>query len=226
MYNFEESLKYIKLAHKKDNNFKSNIRLNKTIEFYIHFYGNNYSKALQCIKSIDIESDYFSISQNAYFQACSCFFMSDNINFLKNLALAKEIEKDKEGWNIYIRLVQILQQLEAKKTDVAQSYIESLRKHIERNKSREIHPRLLLILKILRALVKENFNYKDTWQKHADRFELLISETNENYSWKIFSPELIRFDVWFEAKARRLTYQEVFHERVKAIKEGQDSASV
>jgi len=144
----------------------------------------------------------------------------------KNLAETKEIEKDKEGWNIYIRLVQILQQLELKKTDVAQSYIESLRKHIERNKSREIHPRLLLIVKTLRGLAKEGFNYKDTWKKHDDRFELLSSETDADYSWKILSPELIRFDVWFEAKARRLTYQEVFHERVKAIKEGQGSASV
>jgi len=52
---------------------------------------------------------------------------------------------------------------------------------------------------ILRALVNSKFDFIETRKKVKDDLTKLLSD-DEEYYWKIMSPELIIFDQWFESK--------------------------
>jgi hypothetical protein len=122
----------------------------------------------------------------------------------------KEIENEKEGWNIGIRLLQIFLTLETEKIDLADQRIESLRKHIERtSKMKSVRKRDVVIFRILRHLAMNGFDFKETWLDKKKDFVLLQSEMSD-YKWIPRSHELIIFHQWFEAKARQKKYQPNF----------------
>ena len=138
----------------------------------------------------------------------------------KKLAETKEIEKDKDGWNIAVRILSIMHQIDNEDFDLADSRIESMRKHIERTmKEKGIRPRFIIILKTLRDLVNNGFEFEKIWKTRQNYFELLSNDDDETHRWRILSPELIRFDVWFEAKATRSTYQEMYKKRLEGKRE-------
>ena len=127
----------------------------------------------------------------------------------KVLQDTKEIEKDKEGWNLGIRILSIINQLESHKLDIVDLNIESLRKHIERTiKMKAIRKRDVIILKLLAKLSRQGFNFKAVWKKNLKYFDLLASNDPE-YRWEMKSPEMIIFHRWFESKVKGKDYDYV-----------------
>jgi len=122
----------------------------------------------------------------------------------------KEIEEEKEGWNIGIRLLQIFLTLETNKVDLADQRIESLRKHIERTtKMKSLRKRDVVIFRILRQLAYTGFDFKEVWETRQKDFVLLKSN-EKDYKWMPRSHELIIFDQWFFAKVVNKEYIPVF----------------
>ena len=121
----------------------------------------------------------------------------------------KEIERDKEGWNLGIRILSIINQLEGEKLDIVDLNIESLRKHIDRTiKMKAVRKRDVIILRLLAKLSRQGFNFKAVWKKNLKYFEMLASDDPE-YRWEMKSPEMIIFHKWFEAKAKGREYDYV-----------------
>jgi hypothetical protein len=191
-----------------------NDNLNKEMEFYANFYMGNFAESRYIVQHIfeaaNKAEHSFNISKYAYFNAC-CDLAEGKYSELNNkLNETKEIEKDREGWNIAVRLLAILGHLECGHFDLADAKIESLRKHIERLlKEKEVRHRYITIVKILRDLVNNSFDFEKIWLTRTAYFETLYAEKEEEYRWNVLSPELIRFEVWFEAKAKGLNYREV-----------------
>lgn len=218
LYNFDDALVSILKAQNLDKKFKQNIDSSKETEFFANFYRGAYSDAKftinELIEKVDPEENGFIFSKYCYYLACCSFFEGPSSEVSKKLAETKEIEKDKEGWNIAVRILGIMHQIDNEDFDLADSRIESMRKHIERTmKDKDIRPRFIIILKTLRDLVNNAFDFQKIWATRQNYFELLCDETDETHRWRILSPELIRFDVWFEAKATRSSYQEVNKKR-------------
>ncbi len=214
LFRFDDALVNILKAQNLEKKSTHNDNLNKEIEFYANFYTGNFAESRYIVQKItesaNKEEYTFNLSKYAYFDAC-CDLAEGNYSELNvKLNETKEIEKDREGWNISVRLLAILGHLEAKHFDLAESKIESLRKHIERLlKDKEVRQRYITIVKILRDLVNNSFDIEKIWLTRSAYFEILYADKDEEYRWNIFSPELIRFEVWFEAKAKGLNYQDL-----------------
>jgi len=219
IYNFDDALVSILKAQNLDKKTKHNFELSKLTEFFANFYKGAYYEArfivTELSESSDNEDNNFTHSKYAYYTACCYFLKGKYSDVYKNLAETKEIEKDKEGWNIAVRILGIMNQIENEDFDLADSRIESMRKHIERTmKEKDIRPRFVIILRILRDLMNNAFDFKQIWETRQNYFTLLSNDADEMHRWRILSPELVRFDVWFEAKATNRTYQEVNKERL------------
>lgn len=231
LHNFDDALVSILKAQNFDKKSKRNVELNTETEFLANFYKGSYSDAKyiinELIDRINPEENSFSYSKYSYFSACAFFIEGCFSDVYKKLAETKEIEKDKEGWNIAVRILGIMNQIENEDFDLADSRIESMRKHIERTmKEKDIRPRFVIILRILRDLMNSSFDFKQIWETRQNYFRLLADDQDETHRWKILSPELIRFDVWFEAKAKDMAYQDIFNKRAEEKRMEQLSRAV
>lgn len=231
LYNFDESLVSILKAQGFDKKLKYNQNLSIEIEALANFFKGNFhdSKFLlhQLTEKLTSNDDEFMASKYAYYIACSEFLQSNYKEVAIKLNQTKEIEKDKEGWNIAVRILGIMNQIDNENFDLADSRIESMRKHIERTmKEKDIRARFVIILRILRDLMNSSFDFKQIWETRQNYFQLLANDEDQTHRWRILSPELIRFDAWFEAKAKGLSYQEVFNRYVEEKRNEQLSKAI
>lgn len=183
---------------------------------FIFIYLKQYESALEVLsklmKNMDFGSADAQISLRQYKLACTLFLMKDFKNCFQELQATTEIEDDRDGWNIGVRMLQIYLTLETEKIDLADKKIENLRKHIERTvKMKSIRKRDVVIFRLLTHLSRCGFDFKEVWEERQKDFKLLRSD-DPDYRWIPRSHELILFDQWFESKVKNQPYEPVFPE--------------
>jgi hypothetical protein len=213
LYKFKEAHENIVASYPVYSAYSLNFYIAKEIEFYVHYYSGNLTRALDLINEIIIKgqkhSSSFQTSKRSFLLASVLLLNKCNREAHKVLQDTKEIEKDKEGWNLGIRILSIINQLETEKLDLVDLNIESLRKHIERTiKMKAVRKRDVIILKLLAKLSRQGFNFRQVWKKNQKYFELLASNDPE-YRWEMKSPEMVIFHRWFEAKVYGKEYDYV-----------------
>lgn len=203
LYKFNDAINNVRKSYPFYQNQPFNLGIAKEIEFYLHFYAGNLDEAETLIKQL------ISASGSTSFQVEKRNFLLANVLVLKKhnreahrlLQETKEIEKDKEGWNLGIRILSIINQLEGEKLDLADMNIESMRKHIDRTtKIKAVRKRDVIILKLLTRLGRHAFQFKYVYKKYKAQFDLLASDDPE-YRWEMRTHEMIVFHNWFKAKA-------------------------
>lgn len=174
------------------------------LEFQIYFYAKRFTKASRCIESLLKQPlsviGEFRQAKYTYFKACLLFTQKKYKQSLALLINPLTIEKDKERWNISIRILIILIHIELGKPTEASRAVEALRKYIDRNKLNDkIRPRDLLIIKTLREMEKTNFEdvEKNSFVKKSLR---QLSTKNKTLSWEYYSAEMIPFHEWLDNK--------------------------
>lgn len=190
-----------------------NYNIVKETEFYVRYYNGELDIAERLLNEIlalgKIANTTTQFSRRNYLLASVFVLKKLNKEAHKVLQDTKEIEKDKEGWNLGIRILSIINQLESHKLDIVDLNIESLRKHIERTiKMKAVRKRDVIILKLLAKLSRQGFNFKSVWKKNLKYFDLLASNDPE-YRWEMKSPEMIIFHRWFESKVNGREYDYV-----------------
>ena len=206
----EEALRFPGLRPTDKNYYKESLAI-------LNIYLGNYAKSNKALKEI-ISEDLIGnseeeLSRRKYLLATTLFLQGEYKKSNFQLQDTKEIENEKEGWNIGIRLLQIFLTLETEKIDLADQRIESLRKHIERtSKMKSVRKRDVVIFRILRHLAMNGFDFKETWIDKKKDFLLLQSDKSE-YKWIPRSHELIIFHQWFESKVRHKKYQPEFDKK-------------
>ncbi|MBK9318995.1 MAG: hypothetical protein IPM91_09390 [Bacteroidetes bacterium] len=101
----------------------------------------------------------------------------------KHLQQTKEVETDREGWNLGIRMMNIYLTLSTEKIELADQRIGSMRKHIERTaKMRHLRKRDVVIFRILSQLSRSGFDFKEVWEERRKDFNLLRSDQSD-YRW-------------------------------------------
>jgi hypothetical protein len=153
-----------------------------------------------------------------YFESIAYFGLNKFKEAQTILLQKNEIEKDKEGWNVWIRIMRLLCSIEMLKLNMIDYEMESFRKYLERTgKQYEVRERDKLVLKVLLELDKNNYNFSITAIVVANELDKLKS-TNKKYAWNPDSPELILFHDWFEAKLLKKEYEpnfEVYREAMR-----------
>lgn len=181
-----------------------NYAISKEQEFHANFYYGSYTDAKKCLIELlehpTIDTGQFRKSKFIYYQACTFFAERQFSGALRLLNEALEIEKDKTRRNVSIRILIIMIFLELNKIDQASIAVEALRKHVGRNKKEDqLSPRDIDIVKLLRELEKEGFEFK---KRNPSASQLLkkLSEKNNESSWEHYNSELIKFHEWVQQK--------------------------
>ena len=172
--------------------------------FYAYFYTGKYEKALDKINTLlkqdSSSTAEYRIGKREYQKACVLFILEKYDQVHKILLDLNPIENDHEGWNIGLRVLHIMNDIELEKTENAFNRIENMRKHIDKlKKGNRENPRDVLKYEILRTLVNTRFDFMETRKKKKQELDKL-SSNDSIYSWRILSPELIVFNQWVESK--------------------------
>jgi hypothetical protein len=174
----------------------------KEQEFFANFYDNNYHEASKCISELlkhEISNTgEYRKAKFIYFEAYVSFVLTQYKDSLQLLNKSLEIEKDKAGLNIAVRILLTMTFIQLNKFNEAGNSIETLRKHLERTrKKREISERDVLISKLLRELKKDSFKRNEK-NKTAVKLLAELSDKNKPTAWNYFTPELIPFHEWMK----------------------------
>jgi hypothetical protein len=212
LYDFKKVMFHAKTAQSYFKQSTYNYDANREIEFLAAFYNNESTKAYNIIHSLRTKTDSelipFQHSKRCYMEACALFLQKKYTEayLLLNETIVVEKE-DKEGWNIGIRILSIIINIELLKLSLAESKIEALRKFISRATcEKPFRKREVIILKILRRLEDNSFNFKATYSQQHSELKCLASK-EKPYRWEIKTPEMIVFHKWFHSKTEGLPYQ-------------------
>ncbi len=180
-------------------------------QFVAQFHAGEIGKSHVTIRSLVAKSppeDTFYKAKRYYYRACVLLLQRHHKYAHDCLQFTKALDADKNGWNIAVRILDIMNQIEWNGLrHSADPHIDNLRDHIfKTRKIKPITPRNLAILDILKALVKEGFNFDTVAAQKASVLQKL-SSGNEDYEWNMTSPELIRFDAWFMASVKKVEYR-------------------
>jgi len=207
--NFKKSIKILQIAqrHFKEDTFP--YLISKEGEFKIYFHIADLIKAGAILNTISkhnlVDSGKFRESKIIFYKACIYFAQKKFKEALEQIRTNMEIEKDKSGWNIYLRLLNTMTLIELGKVDEAMASIESMRKYKERMQKDEeagITERHWIICDVLKDWEKSSFTFHINDKKMLETAKKL-SEKGEAYSWKMFGNELIPFHTWFEEKIKK-----------------------
>ncbi|TND08394.1 MAG: hypothetical protein FD123_2190 [Bacteroidetes bacterium] len=179
-------------------------------EFYGHYYSGRYDHArmllLELLESDNEKNASFRHGKRQYLLACTLFMQGEYKEVHELLAEHNEIERDREGWNVGIRILSIMNDLERALNDSAGKKIENARKHLRKLEQQEkLRRREQLIYEVLRELDNRSYDFKAVHQSLAGHFEALRSNDGEN-CWQVRSPEMIIFHEWFLAHVIRIKY--------------------
>lgn len=177
----------------------------KEQEFYAFFYAKRQPESLKCVDEMlqhsMADTGGYRKSKFIYYEACVLFATNQFKEALQLLNKSLEIEKDKTGWNIALRTLNIIVFIELSKINEASRALEALRKYMERlTKSDEVKQRDILIIKLLREIEKDGFRY-DPKNANATKMLKELSEKDKPVSWNYYTPELIPFHEWVKGTA-------------------------
>ncbi|MDX2249967.1 MAG: hypothetical protein SF052_24495 [Bacteroidia bacterium] len=160
-------------------------------------YANNLPEAHKTLENLNwFQNQKHLDSLNgivSYLQACVLFIEGDYRKAQRVLFEATELLSDKAGWNVGIRVFEILILIDLDLSDLASAKIESLRKHIGKY---EVEERIRLIYRYLNALERQSFDFREHNPEMEDTLRKLTTEA----PWTALNHEVVRFESWVTAK--------------------------
>jgi len=185
-------------------------------QFYPLFFDKQFKQAeavsLIMIESVNPELGDFRYSKYRFFHANALFSQGKYKEALKLLNEHFYLSADKAGWDIAVRVLGIMCDLEMNSMESASLKVENLRKHIEYNsKDHDVKERDERIVKVLHYLEANGFQYDKSNSKLVANVDLL--HNSKNCRWQPFSPELVVFHEWLDKKyLLKRTREKVFVE--------------
>jgi tetratricopeptide (TPR) repeat protein len=214
LHKFEEAFENSKKAAKVFLIHANDLNIYKEASVFALIYLKRYREAEEVLQQIldsgAIGNTPEQLSKRHIIMAVIKYLQGEYKSAFKHLQQTKEVETDREGWNLGIRMMNIYLTLSTEKIELADQRIGSMRKHIERTaKMRHLRKRDVVIFRILSQLSRSGFDFKEVWEERRKDFNLLRSDQSD-YRWVPRSHELIIFDQWFEARMKGIPYEPVF----------------
>ncbi len=194
---YQKAFAALNLSEKGSHNYEICVELMFYAKFFGGKYGIGHDILCEYIPSEE-QSGNFRAGKRGYFLAATFFMMKDFQYSAKHLSLINPIEADKEGWNLGIKILQIMTAIELNDFDDATAKIEALRKYFANGNGTTNH-RAKLIHSVLHSLSYNGYNFKAIYHEQKAAFEMLREKAGE-LQWEIKSSEVIIFHQWFFAK--------------------------
>jgi hypothetical protein len=211
MYQFADALVYCELVKSLVPPGNWNYGETLLLEYYAHFYTNDFEKAYECIIKLTDTNDYpatlFKMNERRYLKTCCLMAMGKNIEAEQELGQIYQITKDKTGWNIGLRLLSVmLNYVNDKPENMLRTY-ENLQLELRRIKNLvSISERDRLIISVLREMLNNPGSLKYVAKKCSQTLEKMKA-VNGNVAWQMFGHELLPFHQWFECKLQRRSFE-------------------
>lgn len=143
-----------------------------------------------------------------YLESCTHFMQGDFHTANRTLYETDSLLADKQGWNVGMRIYEILITLEMSHYDLASSRIENLRKHLGRH---NVNKREDKIFRYLYLLDKHSFDYENP---NAEMQQILV-DLSKKESWAAVSHEVVRFDTWVRSKMTHQPFYDLLLEEIE-----------
>ncbi len=213
--NYDQAIKYAKLAIDHVIKPSNNYFVWNEYLFYAQFYNKSYDEALavinEMIRHTDSSHGSFRISKYNYLRACLYVRMNMYKEALIELGAQSAISKDRSGWDLGIRFLRIMTLIDYAKLDEAQAQVTDLTKQFYRLRGNiHIDRRSVQIIKLFIELSNNGFIFK-TQTKRIVNLLRRLGSTNTLYSWSPFNSELIPIHFWFSNKTRQQFPSKVYN---------------
>ena len=210
MHEFKTAESYFRKSLEFSRVVFANHALMKEYLFYSQFYQGNIEDATESIEYVvhhhkDQEAVRKAIRN--YLVACVKFANGEFKQVSTYLLDSHEIDKHKEGWNIWSRVLTIMVAIEQEKFDLADSLIVNLRQFARTSVNKDdLRKRDALVIEILLELRKKSYNFEEVMEsKKAAIASLGVDDTE--LGWRLQTPEMICFHTWFYDKLNHRPYQ-------------------
>ncbi|MEW6470363.1 MAG: hypothetical protein AB1458_15720 [Bacteroidota bacterium] len=194
----------------------ANIPVSREMELNAWFLANDIPKAEETaatlLKSPVQSQGDFRMAKYRYYYANVLFRKGDHKGALKELSRRFEISRDKAGWEVGVRVLTILCNIELQRFDEAALLAENLRKHTERWGKSEMRQRDKLIVRLLGMYAQKGF-LKDGLPASFYAGLEQLAGGDKKYAWEPLTPELIPFHEWIMG---RLNLRQVVRKAAEA----------
>jgi hypothetical protein len=202
--NYDLANQYCILAREHFSRNTYNYFLTEELEFYIHYYSNEFDKAENAIYRIKRNEDYCiadSVKYQIEFLLAACLFAKKEYNEAQRVLLKINlIQQEKVSWNFAMRTLQAMIYIETDSYDDLLRHLSTYERDLMRvQKKQQVRKRELLIWKLFNTWAKTQ-SFSETIELRKD--ELSLMQTNETeYCWQKHGHELVAVDKWFFIKA-------------------------
>jgi hypothetical protein len=199
----EKAQKYSEDAVKYFSADEMNYLVVQELMFRISFYAEKFDEAESYIskafKHPQFETSKMRAAQWQYFKVCVLVKKQDFKNANRSLSDTTPLLSDKYGWNLYVRLLEIVILFELQLFDPLDARIQNMRQFLKRaNKNSDLY-RFMLLLKILREWYKAGYDFTKA-RKSVLPILKELQEYHEHNPFRKSGFELIRFEKWFAGK--------------------------
>jgi len=199
---YEDSIDYAKIAVRSFRKGGINQFMAMENLFFAYYRNNDYESAADIVTKMfehrAMKANSFYPAKWLYLRACLEFSTGEFNKALKTLNENTELNKDKSGWLLGYRILELLIMVEIREFEWFDFKLESFRKLLQRQKTENVQ-RSKVIFNVLKTLGKMNFDYFDTLEKEQNNIKLLEEAENE-LQWDPKGFEVIRFDDWIKTK--------------------------
>ncbi|HNV99405.1 MAG TPA: hypothetical protein PKL06_08555 [Chitinophagales bacterium] len=220
---FNESIEACYNAEKLFFKHSNNDINTKSVRFIAHLYVKDYQSCVELVAQVRsikrIKRGSFHYSKWLYLDANIKFIQGNYKATLQLLERHSFLKSDRSGWRLGYKILEMMCIVELGNYDWLPYRIDTFRKLVNDIK-KENTARPKLMLKLLKRLIKENFDFDTTTAKMQQELSLLQSNTGE-YFCDILGYEVIRFDEWWvsKLKAPSETTSPAKRRRKKALKD-------
>lgn len=136
-----------------------------------------------------------------YFESNIAYLKNDRDRSFKLLRKNNDLTKDKSGWLIGFKLLEMMLTIEEKDWYWLSFQLNNFNQLLGRHQKANIN-RAKIIGQIIRSLLTNGGNFDTTIGKSSVRLQLLVEGKGDFY-WNPTSYEILRFDKWIKSKARK-----------------------
>lgn len=200
---------------------KNNLLFASTYLVFACLYRQEYDRARNVLDSLGFyrlrkrTNTYLDLL--TYLDSCRAYLIGDIRSAYELLGDVQRLFVDKDGWNISLRLYEIMLLIDREEYDLATPRLETLRKHMGRYKP---EPRLEAMYRFLLQLERQSYEFDLTPAQ-----ERLLESLTTELPWEAISPEVVRFDTWIRSHLQDMPFQELFVPEVRALEAAADLAA-
>ncbi|MEL6627344.1 MAG: hypothetical protein AAFO96_20325 [Bacteroidota bacterium] len=146
-----------------------------------------------------------------FFKASKAYLEKDLKGAQRYLQHTNDLLKDKEGWNLAVRVMEMMILIDLGEDDLLYNRLESFRKHMSKY---NIPPRIQTTYRLLLSISRNALNFKVVWEE----CEEVVDEMRQTHPWSIHTYEFLPFDIWLESKAKNMPFYPTLLQMVSASK--------